>query len=60
MDGVLPNFKLVGNARDTMSSMHNALATLIDDPITVVRLIDLPAYRLVYGPGDGATTLTGD
>lgn len=58
MDGVLPNFKLVGNARDTMPSMHNALATLIDDSTTVVWIIDLLAYRLVYGPGDDATTLT--
>ncbi|KAJ5957688.1 hypothetical protein N7501_011967 [Penicillium viridicatum] len=36
-------FKPIINARDAMSSMHNALATLVGNPITVVRLIDLPA-----------------
>ncbi|KAJ5400282.1 hypothetical protein N7465_010771 [Penicillium sp. CMV-2018d] len=28
------------------------------DPITVVRLIDLPAYRLACGPAEGSTTMT--
>lgn len=36
-------FKPIVNGWDTMSSMQNALATLVGNPITVVRLIDLPA-----------------
>lgn len=46
-----------GNARDTMSSLHNALATLMGKPVTVIRLIDLPAYRLTCGPGNDSTTI---
>lgn len=51
-------FKPACNARDTMSSLHNALAILMGDPITVIRLIDLPDYRLAYGPAEGSTTIT--
>ncbi|CAI7608258.1 unnamed protein product [Penicillium palitans] len=50
-------FRPVGNARDTMSSLHNALATLMGKPVTVIRLIDLPAYRLTCGPGNDSTTI---
>lgn len=50
-------FRPAGNARDTMSSLHNALATLMGKPVTVIRLIDLPAYRLTCGPGNDSTTI---
>lgn len=39
-------FRPARNARDSLSSLHNALAVLMGDPISVIRLIDLPAYRL--------------
>ncbi|KUM56974.1 hypothetical protein ACN42_g10223 [Penicillium freii] len=51
-------FKPACNARNTMSSLHNTLAILMGDPITVIRLIDLPDYRLAYGPIEGSTTIT--
>ncbi|KAJ5955958.1 hypothetical protein N7501_010237 [Penicillium viridicatum] len=51
-------FKPACNARDTMSSLHNTLAILMGDNITVIRLIDLRDYRLAYGQAEGSTTIT--
>ncbi|KAJ5426674.1 hypothetical protein N7465_001744 [Penicillium sp. CMV-2018d] len=51
-------FKTACNARDTMSSLHNAPAVLMGDPLAVVRLIDLPGYRLACGPAQGSTTIS--
>ncbi|KAJ5522259.1 hypothetical protein N7527_006374 [Penicillium freii] len=51
-------FKPACNARDTMSSLHNAPAVLMGDPLAVVRLIDLPGYRLACGPAQGSTTIS--
>ncbi|CAI7606516.1 unnamed protein product [Penicillium viridicatum] len=51
-------FKPACNARNTMSSLHNTLAILMGDPITVIRLIDLPDYRLAYGPIEDSNTIT--
>ncbi|OQE16589.1 hypothetical protein PENFLA_c027G10696 [Penicillium flavigenum] len=43
-------------SRDTMSSDHSTLATLMASPVKVLRLLDLSGYHLACGPGQDCTT----